>query len=168
MPDTQPTGADRDTSLKATIKRTGVEFVEDEMTDKAAGLTYYGLLSLFPALIALVSIAGTWRQTRYGNVSLRDAMWIGLLSPVGVLAGVLVSNAVSERVLRIGFALLALYMAWRLLKRAFTPDDPDRDPGPAAGADTAAPGGTSPTGGAGLHPDGTGSAEPRATGPAGG
>ena len=28
------------------------------MTDWAAALTYYGLLSLFPALIALVSILG--------------------------------------------------------------------------------------------------------------
>ncbi len=75
-------------------------------------------------MIALVSIAGTWRQTRYGNVNLRDAMWIGLLSPVGVLVGVVVSNAVSERALRVGFALLALYMAWRLLKRVFAADEP--------------------------------------------
>ncbi len=76
-------------------------------------------------MIALVSIVGTWRQTRYGNVVLKDAAMIGLLSPVGVLIGVVLSNAVSERTLRIGFALLALYMAWRLLKRVFTPDDPD-------------------------------------------
>jgi len=75
-------------------------------------------------MIALVSIVGTWRQAGYGNVSLRDAAWIGLLSPVGVLVGVLLSNAVSERALRIGFALLALYMAWRLLKRVFGPEVP--------------------------------------------
>ncbi len=93
-------------------------------------------------MIALVSIVGTWRQTRYGNVSLRDAAWIGLLSPVGVLVGVLVSNAVSERVLRTGFALLALYMAWRLLKRVFAPDEPTGDAAAATGssqADTAGP-----------------------------
>jgi hypothetical protein len=30
---------------------------------------------------------------------------------------------VPERALRIGFAMLALYMAWRLLKRVFA-DDP--------------------------------------------
>jgi membrane protein len=53
-----PTGTERNSSLFATLKRTGVEFVQDEMTDRAAGLTYYGLLSLFPALIALVSIVG--------------------------------------------------------------------------------------------------------------
>nr|MBA2769745.1 YihY/virulence factor BrkB family protein [Sporichthyaceae bacterium] len=34
------------------------EFVEDHMTVWAAALTYYGLLSLFPALLALVSIVG--------------------------------------------------------------------------------------------------------------
>ncbi|HSJ18227.1 MAG TPA: YihY/virulence factor BrkB family protein [Solirubrobacterales bacterium] len=42
----------------ATLKRTATEFSEDNLTDWAAALTYYGLLSLFPALIALVSIVG--------------------------------------------------------------------------------------------------------------
>ncbi|CAN5606092.1 YihY/virulence factor BrkB family protein [soil metagenome] len=42
----------------STLKRTISEFQEDNMTDWAAALTYYGLLSLFPALIALVSIIG--------------------------------------------------------------------------------------------------------------
>jgi len=47
-----------DRSAPATVKRTVTEFSEDNMTDWAAALTYYGLLSLFPALIALVSIIG--------------------------------------------------------------------------------------------------------------
>lgn len=78
-------------------------------------------------MIGLVSIVGTWRQSRYGNVNLRDAAVIGLLSPVGVLVGVLVANAAPERALRVGFALLAFYMAWRLLKRVFRqqPSDPE-------------------------------------------
>ena len=42
----------------ATLKRTATEFIEDNMTDWAAALTYYGLLALFPALIALVSLVG--------------------------------------------------------------------------------------------------------------
>src|SRR5919205_3871775 len=41
-----------------TIRNTVTEFKQDELTDSAAALTYYGVLSLFPALIALVSIAG--------------------------------------------------------------------------------------------------------------
>jgi membrane protein len=56
--DYRPTGAGRKSSLFATVKRTVTEFSEDNMSDWAAALTYYGLLSLFPALIALVSIVG--------------------------------------------------------------------------------------------------------------
>src|ERR671926_1291414 len=41
-----------------TLRNTVTEFKQDELTDSAAALTYYGVLSLFPALIALVSIAG--------------------------------------------------------------------------------------------------------------
>jgi membrane protein len=40
------------------LKRTFAEFKEDNVTDWAAALTYYGILSVFPALIALVSILG--------------------------------------------------------------------------------------------------------------
>jgi membrane protein len=45
-------------SWGATLKRTFSEFKDDNITDWAAALTYYGLLALFPALIALVSILG--------------------------------------------------------------------------------------------------------------
>jgi membrane protein len=56
--DYRPVGADERPSLLGTVKRTVTEFREDNMSDWAAALTYYGLLSLFPALIALVSIVG--------------------------------------------------------------------------------------------------------------
>ncbi len=46
------------TSKKDTLKRTFKEFSADNITDWAAALTYYGVLALFPALIALVSIIG--------------------------------------------------------------------------------------------------------------
>jgi membrane protein len=42
----------------AAIKRTVKEFKEDNLTDWAAALTYYGILALFPAILALVSILG--------------------------------------------------------------------------------------------------------------
>jgi membrane protein len=42
----------------ATVKRAFKEFQKDNITDWAAALTYYGVLSLFPAIIALVSIVG--------------------------------------------------------------------------------------------------------------
>ncbi|WP_033040454.1 YihY/virulence factor BrkB family protein [Streptomyces monomycini] len=40
------------------LRRTAKEFVDDELHDRAAGLTYYGVLSLFPALLVLVSMLG--------------------------------------------------------------------------------------------------------------
>jgi membrane protein len=40
------------------LRRTVREFKVDNLTDWAAALTYYGVLSIFPALIALVSIVG--------------------------------------------------------------------------------------------------------------
>ncbi|EST39527.1 hypothetical protein N566_01495 [Streptomycetaceae bacterium MP113-05] len=43
-------------SWGAVLNRTAKEFQEDELTDKAAALTYYGVLALFPALIAVVSV----------------------------------------------------------------------------------------------------------------
>jgi membrane protein len=45
------------------LKRTVKEFRKDNLTDRAAALTYYGVLALFPALIALVSIVGLLGQS---------------------------------------------------------------------------------------------------------
>jgi membrane protein len=42
----------------AIIKRTAVAFYDDQMTHHAAALTYYGLMSLFPALLLAVSLLG--------------------------------------------------------------------------------------------------------------
>ncbi len=56
--DYAPTGVDTGTGLLPTLKRTFKEFSEDNMTDWAASLTYYGLLAIFPALIALMSLIG--------------------------------------------------------------------------------------------------------------
>jgi membrane protein len=56
--DYAPTGADPKPTTGGTLKRTLKEFSEDNLTDWAAALTYYGVLALFPALIALVSIVG--------------------------------------------------------------------------------------------------------------
>ncbi|MEU2562927.1 YihY/virulence factor BrkB family protein [Streptomyces longispororuber] len=40
------------------LRRTAKEFMEDDLPDRAAALTYYGVLSLFPALLLLVSVLG--------------------------------------------------------------------------------------------------------------
>ena len=56
--DSAPIGADKAPTTGGTLKRTLKEFSEDNLTDWAAALTYYGTLALFPALIALLSIVG--------------------------------------------------------------------------------------------------------------
>jgi membrane protein len=56
--DYAPAGAGTDTSFQATLKRTAKEFSEDNLTDWAASLTYYGVQALFPALLAVLSIIG--------------------------------------------------------------------------------------------------------------
>src|SRR3954466_9166486 len=45
-------------SWMGTLKRTIREFKEDDLTLLAAALTYYGILSLFPALLVLLSLLG--------------------------------------------------------------------------------------------------------------
>jgi len=47
----------------AVLKRTAKEFSADNLTDWAAALTYYGVLALFPALIALVSLLGIFGRS---------------------------------------------------------------------------------------------------------
>jgi membrane protein len=59
-------GESRSTSSRAaanrsggsTLKRTVKEFSDDNLPHWAAALTYYGVLSIFPALLAIVSILG--------------------------------------------------------------------------------------------------------------
>ncbi|MEU4359690.1 YihY/virulence factor BrkB family protein [Streptomyces virginiae] len=45
-------------SWTATLRGTLKEFKDDELADRAAALTYYGVLALFPALLVLVSLLG--------------------------------------------------------------------------------------------------------------
>jgi len=60
-------------SKGAVLKRTVREFKEDNLTDWAAALTYYGVLAIFPALLALISILGllgeSTTQTLIDNIS---------------------------------------------------------------------------------------------------
>ncbi|MGW3322273.1 YihY/virulence factor BrkB family protein [Streptomyces virginiae] len=45
-------------SWRAVLRGTAREFQNDELADRAAALTYYGVLALFPALLVLVSLLG--------------------------------------------------------------------------------------------------------------
>lgn len=62
----------------ATLRRTVSEFREDNLTDWAAALTYYGLLSLFPAVIAMVSLIGL-----FGNPTSTTRSLTEIISEIG-------------------------------------------------------------------------------------
>jgi len=83
------------------------------------------LLAIVP-----VALAAVWRQRGYGNVRLRDGILVGVLSPLGVVLGVVVANSVSERALELSFAGLILVIAARLAYRGLThPGTEGEDPG---------------------------------------
>ncbi|MDP9693253.1 UNVERIFIED_ORG: membrane protein [Arthrobacter globiformis] len=56
-----PTDVDKP-SWKYIVRKTLREFTADQCPDLAAGLTYYAIFSLFPALLALVSLLGIFGQ----------------------------------------------------------------------------------------------------------
>lgn len=70
-------------------------------------------------MIVIVALVGAYRQNAYGNVDVRAALIVGALSPGGVLLGVVIANNVSERLLQLSFAALALFIAYRLVRRAY-------------------------------------------------
>jgi uncharacterized protein len=106
------------------------------------GLSQLGAEATSLVAVVIVALVGAWRQHGYGNVRLRDGLLVGALSPLGVAAGTVLANAVSERTLEIAFAGVQLYFAWRLGRRALFPptaqsasfrpggDPRDRDHGP--------------------------------------
>jgi len=71
-------------------------------------------------MITVVALVGAARQNTYGNLNLRDALVIGVLSPLGVIVGVVVANEVPQRTLELSFAALVLFVAYGLIKRALT------------------------------------------------
>ena len=86
--DYAPEGSDVRTGVWPTLKRTALEFQEDNMSDWAAALTYYGLLSLFPALIALVSVLGLFADPQTTTRQITDIVTqIGPSSAADTFAG---------------------------------------------------------------------------------
>jgi len=73
------------------------------------------------SLLAIIPVAlvGAWRQRSHGNVDLRVGLTLGLVAVAGAAAGVALANAVPERALEVGFALLILLVAAQLVRRAW-------------------------------------------------
>jgi membrane protein len=88
MPDLDRPGYERDAGTLATLKRTWKEFSQDNLTDWAAAMTYYGVLAMFPALIALVSIVGiVFSPTQITDALNQTVTQLGPKSAVETLKG---------------------------------------------------------------------------------
>src|ERR671914_1280752 len=88
------------------------------------GLSQLGAEATSLVAVVMVALVGAWRQHGYGNLRLRDGLLIGALSPLGVVAGTVLANNLSERALELAFAAVQLYFAWRLAGRAVFPPAP--------------------------------------------
>jgi membrane protein len=113
--DYAPEGTDRRPTTFATVKRTVTEFVEDDLTDWAAALTYYGLMALFPALIAFVGIVGLVADPRGATETITEVVnEIGPQSAAETFAGPIesiTSNSGASGILAIVGILVALWSA---------------------------------------------------------
>jgi len=97
------------------LRRTLAEFRDDNLTDWAAALTYYGLLSLFPGLIALVSIVGLVGDPKGATQTITEIVTaIGPQSAAQTFAGPIESVASDRGAAGTAFVLglaLALWSA---------------------------------------------------------
>src|SRR3954464_11193126 len=79
-------GARRGRAVRDVLVRTGRSFYADQMTHHAAALTYYSLMSLFPAVLLALSLLGLVGQypATYDAILgyLRDVVPQSLLSPL--------------------------------------------------------------------------------------
>ena len=76
--------------------------------------TASSLLAVIPT-----ALVGAWRQSKYGNVSWRVAVFLGVASIAGVVGGARLAQDVPEHILRRLFACLIVYTASQLLWRAW-------------------------------------------------
>jgi len=76
------------------------------------------------SLLAILPVAtvGTWRQYRYGNVRLGEGLAMGALATVGTVGGVALVNVLPVHLVKIGFAVLLLFTAFQMMRRALTAD----------------------------------------------
>jgi membrane protein len=111
--DYAPQGTDAGTGWWPTLKRTAKEFSEDNLTDWAAALTYYGLLSLFPALIAMVSLIGIFGDPKSTTESLTEIITeIGPASAAETFEGPIKSITESSGTAGVALILGLLASLW--------------------------------------------------------
>jgi membrane protein len=104
--DYAPEGEASKSGLGSTLKRTLTEFQEDNLSDWAAALTYYGLLSLFPALIAMLSLIGIFGDPKTTTDTLTEIITeIGPASAAETFEGPI--DSIVENQGAAGFAFVA-------------------------------------------------------------
>ena len=78
------------------------------------------LLAILPT-----AVAGTWQQSRYGNIRWRAALVLGVAAVAGVEGGVQIAETLPQHTLRRLFAVLVLavaaQVAWRAARRPAYP-----------------------------------------------
>jgi uncharacterized membrane protein YfcA len=72
------------------------------------------------SLLAIIPVAvlGTWRERASGRVDWRDVAVIGVAAIGTAIIGALLADVAPQRLLRIGFALILLWTAWRMVRGA--------------------------------------------------
>jgi uncharacterized membrane protein YfcA len=77
------------------------------------------------SLLAIIPVAlvGAWRQNANGNVALRTGIVLGALAAGGAAGGVVLANALPQRALEVAFAVLILYVAAQLVRRALREEE---------------------------------------------
>jgi len=111
--DYRPEGAGAKSGWFATLKRTATEFREDNLSDWAAALTYYGLLALFPALIAMVSLVGLVGDPKSTTSSLTEIVGeIGPKSATETFSGPIESIASNQSAAGFAFVLGLFVALW--------------------------------------------------------
>ena len=111
--DFAPEGVDPTPTTGATFKRMVKEISQDNLTDHAAALTYYGVLAMFPAVIALISIVGLVfdpRQIAHGLTTVLDQVAPG--SAAKTFSGVINSLAGSTATAGLGLVIGLATALW--------------------------------------------------------
>jgi membrane protein len=111
--DYRPTGTYDKPTTFGVFRRTVTEFSEDNLTDWAAALTYYGLLALFPALIALVSLVGLFADPQTTTQKLTEIVTqIGPSSGAQTFSGPIKSITSNQSAAKIMFVVGLVLALW--------------------------------------------------------
>ncbi|RPF26675.1 YihY/virulence factor BrkB family protein [Georgenia muralis] len=102
----------RKPSWKYIARKSAREFVKDQSPDLAAALTYYAVLSIFPGLIALVSILGLVGRAESTTNQLIDIMGSFVPADVGTQIEPIVENLTSNQGAGLGLVIGLLTALW--------------------------------------------------------